>query len=277
MASLMAHSACLGTSSRHSGNLTQPQYFQYFGSNFNNMPYSLRVLVEKPDTSLKFRTAWRAVGRLRNDPDNTDEVFVIIKALSGNSGERHYRKFKKTEIGQSILAEKRNLLETLVDRDYLSSLPQDSLGHQYFLFTQREKISAEGLVDASETVERLDVGENRRRFFNRLRDSHDLQHVITGWGRDLLGEGSVLSFGISQNWHHGIGLIVGMAYSTGGPEMRSMIRKAWRRGKQSQSLDYADWERLLPLPLTQVREELGLGEPPVYDPIWSSGRPAAAA
>lgn len=233
--------------------------------------------MEKPDTSLHFRTAWRALGRLRIDPDNTDEVFTIIKALSGKSGERHYRKFKKTELGQRVLSEKRDLLETLMNRDYLSSLPEESLGHQYFLFTEREEISAEGLVDASESVERVDVGENRRRFFSRLRDSHDLQHVATGWGRDLLGEGSVLSYGISQHWHHGIALIVGMAYWTGGPEMRGMIKKAWRRGKQSQSLDCADWEALLPLPLSQARNQLGLGEPPVYVPMWSAGTPAAAA
>lgn len=232
--------------------------------------------MEKPDTKLHFRTAWQALGRLREDPDNTDEVFVIIRALSGKSGERHYRRFKKSANGQRILAEKRNLLETLIDREYLASLPEESLGHQYYLFTEREKITAEGLVEASESVEQVQISENRRLFFGRLRDSHDLQHVTTGWGRDLLGEASVLSFGISQQWHHGIGLIVAMAAWSGGPEMRSMIRKAWRRGKHSENLDFADWEALLPLPLEQVRKELGLGELPVYEPIWSSGATAAA-
>ena len=211
--------------------------------------------MQKPDTSLQFRTAWRALGRLRIDPDNTDEVFVIIRALSGNSGERHYRKFKKTEAGQRILAEKRNLLDTLIDHDYLRSLPQESLGHQYLLFTEREKITAEGLVAASESGGRTEVGENRQRFFNRLRDCHDLQHVTTGWGRDLLGEGSVLAFSIAQKWHHGIALIVAMAFWTGGPEMRGMIRKAWRRGKQSECLEFADWEGLLRL---RVSGSLGL-------------------
>ena len=240
------------------------------------LPTHERIIVQKPDTSFQFRTAWRALGRLRLDPDNTDEVFIIIRALSGNSGERHYRKFKKTTAGQCILSEQRNLLETLTDRDYLRSLPEDSLGHQYLLFTEREKISPEGLVEASESVDRTEVGENRLRFFNRLRDCHDLQHVTTGWGRDLLGEGSVLTYGIAQNWHHGIALIVAMAFSTGGPDMRAMIRKAWRRGKQSENLDFADWEALLPLPLAQVRDKLGLGEPPVYEPIWSGGAAASA-
>jgi ubiquinone biosynthesis protein COQ4 len=228
------------------------------------------VAVEKSDTSLHFKAAWRALGRLRNDPDNTGEVFVIIKALSGNSGEKHFQKFKKTESGQRILGEERNLLDTLTDRDYLAALPEGSLGHQYYLFTERENITAEGLVDASESVERVAVGENHRRFYSRRRDCHDLQHVATGWGRDLRGEGALLAFGISQNWHNGIGLIVAMAYSTGGVEMRAIIRQGFKRGRRSECLDFADWERYLPMPLDQVREELKLGEPPVYEPVWSS-------
>lgn len=233
--------------------------------------------MEQPDTRLHFRTAWRAVGRLRQDPDNTNEVFVIIRALSGKSGERVYRRFKKTENGQKVLRERRNLLETLNDRAYLASLPENSLGHQYYLFTDREQITAAGLVDASQAVRSVDVGENRRRFYERRRDCHDLQHVVTGWGRDLLGEGALLSFGIAQNWHHGIGLIVAMAYFTGGPEMRTIIRQGWRRGKTSAVLDFADWEALLPLPLEEVREQLGVGAPPVYRPVNSREAAAASA
>ena len=229
------------------------------------------------DTSLHFREAWQALQRLSENPDNTDEVFVIIRALSGKSGERQFRRFHKTEVGQKVLAEKRDLLTTLLDRDYLGSLPEGSLGRTYADFTEREQISADGLVEASETVERSEVDEDRRRFFDRLRDCHDLHHVTTGWGRDLMGEVSVLAFGTSQAWHHGIALIVAHVFWEGGPESRAMIRKAWRRGKEAPWLDAADWERLLPMRLDEVRAELGLGEPPVYEPVWSEGAPAAAA
>ena len=150
------------------------------------------------DTSMHFREAWQALQRLSENPDNTDEVFVIIRALSGKSGERQFRRFRKTEVGHKVLAEKRDLLTTLLDRDYLGSLPEGSLGRTYADFTEREQISADGLVEASETVERSEVDEDRRRFFDRLRDCHDLHHVTTGWGRDLMGEVSVLAFGTSQ-------------------------------------------------------------------------------
>lgn len=234
-------------------------------------------MTQKIETRLQFRVAWQALQRLRQDPDKTEEVFVIIRALTGKSGERQFTRFQKTETGKKVLAEKRDLLQTLLDRDSLESLPAGSLGKTYAEFTAREQISADGLVEASETVERDRVDEDRRRFYDRLRDCHDLHHVTTGWGRDLMGEVSVLAFGTSQAWHHGIALIVAQVFWSGGPEAREMIRGAWRRGKEAEWLDAADWERLLPMPLDDVRAELALGAPPVYEPVWSEGAPAAAA
>ena len=35
-------------------------------------------------------------------------------------------------------------------------------------------------------------------YFRRLRDTHDLMHVLTGYGRDALGEQCVLAFTYSQ-------------------------------------------------------------------------------
>jgi ubiquinone biosynthesis protein COQ4 len=229
------------------------------------------------ETSLQFRTAWQALGRLRQNPDATEEVFVIIRALTGKSGERQFERFRRTETGGRILAEKRDLLSVLQDRAYLESLPEGSLGREYAAFTAREQISAEGLVDASNPVEREVLEEDRARFFDQLRDSHDLQHVVSGWGRDLSGEISLLAFGIAQAWNHGIGLIVGHVYWSGDANTREMIRRAWRRGKKAQWLAAADWTLLLPRPLDEIRAEFEMGDTPVYEPVWSAGAPAAAA
>ena len=229
------------------------------------------------DHRFQFRTAWRALKRLNANPDATEEVFVIIRALTGKSGEREFERFRKTEAGARVLAEKRDLLPILQDRAYLESLPEGSLGREYAAFTAREQISADGLVDASDPEERDVLDEDRRRFFDLLRDSHDLHHVTTGWGRDLLGEISVLTFNISQAWNHGIALIVGHVYLTSEADTREMIRSAWRRGKKAKWLAGSDWEALLPRQLDEVRAEFELGALPEYEPVWSEGAPAAAA
>ena len=229
------------------------------------------------DHSFQFRTAWQALSRLRANPDATEEVFVIIRALTGKSGEREFQRFRKTEAGARVLAEKRDLLPVLQDRAYLESLPEGSLGREYAAFTAREQISAEGLVDASDNVEREAIDADRARFFDLLRDSHDLHHVTTGWGRDLMGEVSLLAFMISQAWNHGIALIVGHVYWTGDADTRALIRSAWRRGKKAKWLAGSDWEALLPRPLDEVRAEFELGALPEYEPVWSEGAPAAAS
>ena len=228
---------------------------------------------EVPDGRFHFREAWEALQRLRADPDDTDEVFVIIRAMAGNSGERAFQRFIATEHGLRILREERDLLATLHDRAYLESLPAGTLGREYAAFTEREANSADGLVEASHAVPRDPVDADRRRLFDRLRDCHDLHHVATGFGRDLVGEAGILTFDTAQQWHHGIALIIAQAYAVGGPAMRAAMRDAWRRGRSAGWLAGADWERLLEMPLAEVRRELGIGPLPQYEPEWSAGAP----
>jgi ubiquinone biosynthesis protein COQ4 len=227
----------------------------------------------------RFRDAWQALQRLRADPDETRAAFEIIEALSGPGVDKMFERFRRTAMGKQVLEEKRELLAVLQDRETLSALPEGTLGHEYVAFLEREQISAEGLVEASETgtdrYENLD--EDRARFSLRLRDSHDLEHVACGYGRDLRGEAGVLTLGLAQGWNHGVGLIIAMAYVEGDAEERRLIREAWRRGRRARWLAAADWEALLSLPLDEVRQKLDLGAPPVYEPLWSAGAPAAAA
>ena len=98
----------------------------------------------------------RALKNLVNDPERTDQVFVIINAMSGNSLEKTYTRFRKTEMGKKILSENRNLLTTLLDRETLRTHNSRTLGHTYLDFVEREKISADGLVEASQLKKEID-------------------------------------------------------------------------------------------------------------------------
>jgi ubiquinone biosynthesis protein Coq4 len=57
-------------------------------------------------------------------------------------------------------------------------------------------------------------------------------------------------------------------------EMGRVIRQAYWRGRRADWLIDQDWEALMPLPLDQLREDLGVGEPPDYEPLRSPGAPA---
>jgi len=220
--------------------------------------------------------AWRALRALSNDPDDTAQVFRILRALP--NGDRLFRRFRRTESGARLLAERPALLARLSDREALLALPPDSLGRRYAEFMAAEQISAEGLVKASEdgSGERW-LDEEHRFFGERMRDMHDLWHVATGYGRDLLGEAALLAFTFAQTRTPGIGVIVGHALWKARGDFapaRPIIWQGFRRGLRAAWLPAQEWEQLLVLPLDRVRDRLALGGPPVYSQLRSEGAPA---
>jgi len=223
--------------------------------------------------------ALRAMRGLLRDPDDTALVFEIIEALSGRTRTKVYDRFAATPSGRRMLAERPNLLARLTNRDALLSLPPGTLGRTYGEFMSREQISADGLVDASEDWLREDLPAERRWFADRLRDTHDLWHVVTGYGRDLIGEASLLAFTYAQTRNPGIGFIVAVAYLKArgiNRPARRLLRDGYRRGKRAAWLPGVEWETLLAQPLARVREQLGVGDPPVYEAVRSEGAPALA-
>ena len=226
------------------------------------------------------REAWAGIRALIRNPDDTAQVFRIIRALSGDAQERNFQRFVRSEQGRRILAEERDLVKTLSDRAYLLSLPEGTLGRVYAEFTEREQISPDGLVDASESVDRDEtVDLHRVRFGTRLRDSHDLWHVVTGYGRDLFGEAALLAFTYRQIRNRGIGFIVAVAYLKARGEFayeRTMIRDGWRRARDAEWMPAADWEALLERPLEEVRQTLGVVPTEDYPVMRSEGAPALA-
>ncbi|MFN2426799.1 MAG: Coq4 family protein [Candidatus Binatia bacterium] len=220
-------------------------------------------------------SAMRSMRTLLANPDDTAQVFHIIRALTGSSFERLYQRILAHPTGSVVLNEKRDLLPVLQDRDRLRSLPDGTLGREYARFLDREGISAEGLVEASNENQDDSVflDDRARVLSSRLRDIHDLWHVVTGYQRDLLGEHALLAFSYAQTRNHGIGFIVVMAAIRRWREgRRDVIALAWqgfRRGSRAESLVAADWEGLLTKPLAEVRELLKVEEPPEYKPLFS--------
>lgn len=220
--------------------------------------------------------AVRAMRDLLADPDDTALVFRIIRALSGNSFERLYQRVLADPQGSIVLNERREILPVLQDRDRLRALPNGTLGREYARFLDREGISAEGLVDASEEHEddKIFLDERARCLSNRLRDTHDLWHVVTGYQRDLFGEHALLAFSYAQTRNPGIGFIVVMAairrWREGEKNVIPLAWEGYRRGRRAAFFVAADWEGMLAMPLDEVRRLLKVEEPPVYTPMFSA-------
>ncbi len=226
--------------------------------------------------------AMRAMRSLREDPDDTAAAIRVIAALSGNSGRRGFRRFRGSARGARILREKRDLYDVLTDHERLKAMPAGSLGRVLIDWFERENISTEGLARASEAARGKtdeDVSQQEHTYRVRLLNLHDVFHVLAGYDRDLRGESAVLAFTIGQSYNHGIAYLVWTALREEGwnSPAGKLIREGYRRGRRARPLMEQDWEELLERPIDEVREQLGVGGPPVYEQLRSAGAPALSA
>lgn len=213
--------------------------------------------------------ALRAITRLVKNPNETREVFTIIRALSGSDLEKGLKRFQATELGKTVLQDRRQLTSVLNDRNMLATLPPSSFGRAYLEFITDEGLSADGLVEASEGEKKEPFNDpDLMLFAARQRDMHDLWHVLTQYGRDELGEACLLGFTYAQNRNRGVGFIalVGCLKLHGkyGFSATRAIFRAFRDGRRAAWLPAQDWELLLEQPLDSVRKELGIHIPKIY-------------
>lgn len=225
---------------------------------------------DRPTPRLQPMRALRALNQLRDNPDDTAQVFTIIEALSGRAPLRVLARFRKDEAGRALLRDRPNVLSYLSDRAMLESLPRDSLGRAYLAFLDREGITAEGLVGAS--VEGRRVVIDRESDFSymrdRMRDTHDLWHTVTGYQGDVIGETALLGFNVAQLRNPGVATIVlaGLA-NLRSVDTTKVVVRAFRDGLRAAWLPPLHWEVMLPLPLAQVRATLRIPPVPAYTPL----------
>ena len=216
--------------------------------------------------AIEWRRAWRAMRSLVANPDETEQAFETISALSGRDFERLFQRFVADPGGRALYLARPSLLATLSDRVALRALPAGSFGHEYAAFMDAAGLDAQGLVDAehkSEAATKLDgIDPDREWFGDRLRDMHDLWHVLSGYGRDEAGEAANLAFSFAQTPFRGIALILfGIVVNSPPEGMRRRVwlrylYRAWKRGRGTAWLPAVCYERLLARPLEEVRRML---------------------
>lgn len=227
---------------------------------------------DRRPAKLRPLTAWRHMQQLIADKEDTRQVFHIIEALNGRAFEKNFRAFAQSEKGSKALARKACLAPVLDDHDWIRALPDATVGRAYVDFMQREGLTAQGLVDESEKFRGAirDFDDDYHWFGNRLRDTHDLFHVLSGYGRDALGEASLLAFTYSQN--PGLGVIfisyMGSRQIKKGVPKAARIMDCFREGKRNGAaasrIVREDIIALLHEPLDAARARLNIARPVAY-------------
>src|SRR5262249_44325661 len=141
--------------------------------------------------------------------DDLPQVFTVIEAFSGPAIALNMRRMRRTSTGARLLRDRPDVAALLRDREALARLPEGSLGRAYLAFMESEGITAEGIVEASEQGSDA-AGRTADLAYlkDRLRDTHDLWHALTGYRGDVLGELALLGFTFAQTKNPAIALIV---------------------------------------------------------------------
>lgn len=233
----------------------------------------------RPTPKRDIRRAIRHFRALLRDKEDTQHVFHIYDALPSKSFLPRARSLTLSERGERLRLTEGYLPALLDDHDRLRETPKGSVGHAYCDFMESEGLTAAGLVAEAEKMGRPKYGDLIEWFGFRQRDTHDLMHVLTGYGRDALGEQCVLLFTHGQSPSHGH-LLLGYAGALNikkqvrsrAPVLRA-VREAQLLGRNCPPLVRLSIRELLELDLEEARIALGISEPSWYrrcHEIWSS-------
>ena len=217
--------------------------------------------------------ALRAFRKLIRNKEDTTQVFEIMRALSGRSISRGYNRMLKTLEGgrQAFLREE--LAHKLDDPVWLSRFEPGSVGAAYRAFREARGFTAEGLADEARKVAPLVDAQHPVIWYSRrIRDVHDVWHVLTGYGTDALGEACVVSFSYAQTRNLGFAFIgwgAAREVQREAPSVpaRRAVWQAYRNGRAARWLPGLDYEALFEQPLEAVRASLNIRPATIYESV----------
>jgi ubiquinone biosynthesis protein COQ4 len=226
--------------------------------------------------SLSSVQRWKlALGLLRkvlSDPEDTGQVLKFLSVInSGRWTQRRISRFFSDPRGQALYAEHRALDSRTIDLDALAALPEGTLGHAYARFLRSHGLTPEVFDGAPPGFSDPQLSY----IVQRMRQTHDLWHVVTGCETDPAGEVALQAFSYSQTRAPGSAFLAVFGALRVARERHDVgvlrdVVTLFRTGKRAGWLPSFAWEDHWATPLTEVRALLGL-------PAQPPARTAAAA
>jgi ubiquinone biosynthesis protein COQ4 len=243
----------------------------------NSLPFRA---ANRPAPRKRLIKAFGHFRKLMADKEDTAQVFHMVDCLPSRRYEKQATAFCASAAGAQLMAIDSDLALFLDDHATLLAMPVGSVGHAYVAFMRAEGLSAAGLIAEQEKAGRARYVDQMQWMSDRLRDTHDLHHVLTGYGRDALGEQCVLGF--SGRQYHG--LMDNFLSWAGALELKrrvkspapvlSAVREAKRNGSAAQRIFAQNIKQLLAEPLDAARARLGIAPPAQYQAAHATYRSA---
>ena len=216
--------------------------------------------------------ALKALRRLLSDKEDTGQVFEIMRALNGDSTVRGYNRMLETAQGGRLAYERVELAPRLMDDVWLDSFAPGTVGAAYRDFIRSENLSADGLAEISRQRRgQVDDAHPYAWFGRRIRDTHDIWHILSGYHRDGLGEACLTAFSYAQTRALGWALIAAgagwRALKAGSKAHARAIWQGYQRGKAAKWLPGEDFTALMSEPLDAARRRLNITPATAYEAI----------
>jgi ubiquinone biosynthesis protein COQ4 len=233
-------------------------------------PVSLASLPPARPRPVQWRRLRDALAVLwESDPAKVlDAAFTVGDSLGGMSDERQLARLLATPTGQDLLAKRASLPDALADHAALRAMPEGSLGRAFLAFAERHHLDSRKLLESQHAMSRDYAGLDpvRQWLSDRLTVMHDLWHVLAGYDATTAGESALMCFSLPQRVNdRALPIFIVMSLLTGRISARCTL-EAWRRGRRAARLAAQPLEELLPLPLAEARERLGITPPRAAHP-----------
>ncbi len=229
----------------------------------------------------RWRQGLRSLGRFITTPSDLGNSFEAMLALAGPTIAKEFERFASHPVGRAMLAEtpRRDLNALLGDRAALAAMPRGSFADAYLSYLGGEDMgSADYFLEAADLYEkarRFGWSEDQLWFVRRMANSHDLFHVISGYGRDICGEVGIVCFTAGQVPLLPLRLLMPyFAVLKPSQPLRwvRFLRACYGHGRDTPRLSCVDYEALLPLPLAEARARIGVPPLPQVHPHGIPGK-----
>ncbi len=217
-----------------------------------------------------WRTAFDAIRKLLSNGDDTTQVFRIMRALNVGNAPMNYARFIATEEGGRMAYERVELAQRFTDKAFVASFAPGTVGAAYRDFLETTGYSADGLAEISKINKEEDMPHPYAWFGRRVRDTHDIWHVLTGYKADeSMGEAALVAFSYAQVGGLGWAFIGGAAALkslkvTGGTLFAKAVWEGYRNGRKAKWISGEDYLTLLHEPIDAVRARLNIVTPTAY-------------
>ena len=219
-----------------------------------------------------WRTAIDAIKKLMANGDDTTQVFRIMRALNvGNAPMNYARLLSEPSRAAGWPMSGPNWRSGFTDRAFVAQFAPGTVGAAYRDFLETTGYSADGLAEVSRINRSTeDMAHPYAWFGRRVRDTHDIWHVLTGYKADeSMGEACLVAFSYAQVGGLGWAFIAGAASlksikATGSRLFAKAVWEGYRHGRKAKWISGEDYEALLAEPIDAARARLGIAQPVAY-------------